>query len=169
MRLIAPILAGMVPAIAGFLAGKKFSQSLAVGALAGILTFFSPFQVWFSVTTEAIIFAGAFGSIAIYLIMKSDESPALFPGRCRFYRLGKSGSAGQYPSSRRARNLYPYCLLTMEEEADDCRRCCTDSPAGFVSPHCEEFCRVPYGLSAGSCKDCLSDHLRGFSFVQQAD
>jgi hypothetical protein len=76
--LIAPIIAGIVPAAAGFLAGKKYSQSLAVGVLAGTLTFFSPFQVWFSVTTEAIIFAGAFGSLAIYLIMKSDESPRYF-------------------------------------------------------------------------------------------
>ena len=76
--LIAPIVAGVVPALAGFLAGKKYSQSLAVGVLAGLLTFFSPFQVWFSVTTEAIIFAGAFGSIAIYFMMRSAESPRYF-------------------------------------------------------------------------------------------
>jgi hypothetical protein len=76
--LIAPILAGVVPAVAGFLAGKKYSQSLAIGVLSGILTFFSPFQVWFSVTTEAIIFAGAFGSMAIYLTMRADESPRYF-------------------------------------------------------------------------------------------
>ncbi len=76
--LIAPILAGVVPAVAGYLAGKKYSQSLAVGALVGILTFFSPFQVWFSVTTEAIIFAGAFGAMAIYFMMKSEESPHYF-------------------------------------------------------------------------------------------
>jgi hypothetical protein len=76
--LIAPIIAGVVPAIAGFLAGKKYSRSIAIGALTGILTFLAPFQVWFSVTTESIIFAGAFGSIAIYLIMKSDESPRYF-------------------------------------------------------------------------------------------
>ncbi len=76
--LIAPIVAGIVPAIAGYLVGIKYSRSIAIGALAGILTFLSPFQVWFSVTTEAIIFAGAFGSIAIYLIMRSDESPRFF-------------------------------------------------------------------------------------------
>jgi Dolichyl-phosphate-mannose-protein mannosyltransferase len=76
--LIAPIAAGIVPAVAGFLAGKKYSQSLAIGALAGFLTFLSPFQVWFSVTTEAIIFAGAFGAIAIYFMMKANESPRYF-------------------------------------------------------------------------------------------
>ena len=76
--LIAPIMAGVVPAVAGFLAGRKYSQSLAVGVLSGILTFFSPFQVWFSVTTEAIIFAGAFGSMAVYFMMRSDESPRYF-------------------------------------------------------------------------------------------
>ncbi len=76
--LIAPIAAGIVPAVAGYLAGKKYSQSTAAGALVGILTFFSPFQVWFSVTTEAIIFAGAFGSIAIYLMMRGSESARYF-------------------------------------------------------------------------------------------
>lgn len=76
--LIAPIIAGLVPAVVGYLAGKKYSESIAVGTLVGILTFFSPFQVWFSVTTEAIIFAGAFGAIALYLMMKSDESPRYF-------------------------------------------------------------------------------------------
>jgi hypothetical protein len=72
--LVAPILAGVVPAIAGFLAGRYYSGSVAVGALAGILTFFSAFQVWFSVTTEAIIFAGAFGALAIYFMMRGRAS-----------------------------------------------------------------------------------------------
>ena len=76
--LIAPILAGLVPAIAGYLAGKVYAQSIVVGALAGIITFFSPFQVWFSVSTEAIIFAGAFGSIAVYLMMLGLKNPRYF-------------------------------------------------------------------------------------------
>jgi dolichyl-phosphate-mannose-protein mannosyltransferase len=76
--LIAPILAGILPAIAGFLAGRKYSGSPAIASLTGILTFFSPFQVWFSVTTEAIIFSGAFGAVAIYLMMKADERPRWF-------------------------------------------------------------------------------------------
>ncbi len=76
--LIAPIIVGMIPAVAAYLAGRKYSGSTAVGALAGILTFFSPFQVWFSVTTEAIIFAGAAGSMAIYLIMRGPDSPRAF-------------------------------------------------------------------------------------------
>jgi hypothetical protein len=76
--LVAGILAGIVPAAAGYLAGRRLSNSVKVGALTGILTFFSPFQVWFSVSTEAIIFAGAFGSIALYLMMKAGDSPRLF-------------------------------------------------------------------------------------------
>jgi hypothetical protein len=76
--LIAPMLAGIVPAVAGFLAGRQYSGSYAVAALTGILTFFSAFQVWFSVTTEAIIFAGAFGSLAIYLIMRGQVSARYF-------------------------------------------------------------------------------------------
>lgn len=76
--LIAPILAGLLPAIVGFLAARKFTGSTAAGALTGILTFFSPFQVWFSVTTEAIIFSGAFGAVAIYLMMKGDERSHYF-------------------------------------------------------------------------------------------
>ena len=74
--LIAPIVAGLGPALAGFLAARRYSGSSAVGALTGILTFFSAFQVWFSVTTEAIIFAGAFGSLAIYFMMNRSA-----PGR----------------------------------------------------------------------------------------
>jgi hypothetical protein len=72
--LVAPILAGLVPAVAGFLAGRYYSGSVVVGALTGILTFFSAFQVWFSVTTEAIIFAGAFGALAIYFMMRGHAS-----------------------------------------------------------------------------------------------
>ncbi len=90
--LIAPIIAGIAPAIAGFLAGRKYSGSFAVAALTGVLTFFSAFLVWFSVTTEAIIFAGAFGSLAIYLMMKRDVSgryfllAALFTGLANLIR-----------------------------------------------------------------------------------
>ena len=76
--LIAPILAGIVPAAVGFMAGREVSHSNAIGSLAGILTFFSAFQVWFSVTTEAIIFAGAFGAVGIYLSMKGNASPRYF-------------------------------------------------------------------------------------------
>ena len=85
--LIAPIVAGIVPAVAGYLAGKKYSKSIAVGALSGILTFFAPFQVWFSVTTEAIIFAGAFGSLAIYLMMKGAGSSRFFMAAAIFTGL----------------------------------------------------------------------------------
>lgn len=76
--LIASITAGVVPAVAAYLAGKEVSQSAAVGALAGVLTFFSPFQVWFSVTTEAIIFGGAFGAVSLYLMMRGARSPRSF-------------------------------------------------------------------------------------------
>jgi 4-amino-4-deoxy-L-arabinose transferase-like glycosyltransferase len=76
--LIASIIAGVGPALAGYLAGKYYSHSIAIGALTGILTFFSPFQVWFSVTTEAIIFAGAFGALAIYLMMRGLDKPRFF-------------------------------------------------------------------------------------------
>ncbi|MBI3739539.1 MAG: glycosyltransferase family 39 protein, partial [Chloroflexi bacterium] len=78
IALIAPILAGIVPAAVGYLAGKKYSGSIAAGALAGVLTFFSPFQVWFSTTTEAIIFSGAFGALSLYFMMKGNESPRNF-------------------------------------------------------------------------------------------
>lgn len=76
--LIASIAAGVVPAVAAYLAGKEFAHSAAIGSLAGILTFFSPFQVWFSVTTEAIIFGGAFGAIALYLMMRGSRVPRSF-------------------------------------------------------------------------------------------
>jgi hypothetical protein len=76
--LIAPILFGIIPALVGYWAGTKYSGSVSSGVLIGLLTFFSPFQVWFSTTTEAIIFSGAFGALAIYFMIKSDESPRCF-------------------------------------------------------------------------------------------
>ena len=85
--LLAPIAAGIVPAITGYLAGKYFSGSIKIGALTGILTFFSPFQVWFSTTTEAIIFGGAFGAISIYFMMKGFKEPRYFLGAALFTGL----------------------------------------------------------------------------------
>lgn len=77
--LLAPILASIVPAAAAFLAARRYSTgSAAVASLATILTFFSAFEVWFSVTTEAIIFAGAFGAMAIYFMIKRDASGRAF-------------------------------------------------------------------------------------------
>ncbi len=76
--LLAGIVAGIVPAAVGLCAGLRFSRSITVGVLTGILTFFSPFEVWWSVSTEAIIFAGAFGSVALYLMMRAYTSPRFF-------------------------------------------------------------------------------------------
>lgn len=90
--LVSPILAGVVPAAAGFLAGRRYTGSLAGGALASLLTFFAAFEVWFSVTTEAIIFAGAFGSLAIYFMMRRNDSgrylllAAIFTGLANLIR-----------------------------------------------------------------------------------
>lgn len=76
--LLAGIVAGIVPAAAGLLAGFQLSRSMLFGVLTGVLTFFSPFEVWWSVSTEAIIFAGAFGSMALYFMMKAEASPRFF-------------------------------------------------------------------------------------------
>ena len=76
--LIAPILTGVVPAIAGYLAGRRYTGSTMLGALTGVLTFFTAFEVWFAVTTEAIIFAGAFGALALYFMMRRDGSGRYF-------------------------------------------------------------------------------------------
>lgn len=76
--LIAPIAAGLIPAWAAFLACRDYSQSLPAAVAAGLLTFFSPFQVWFSVTTEAIVFSGAFGSLALYFMIKGRADPRSF-------------------------------------------------------------------------------------------
>jgi len=92
IALIAPIIFGVVPAIAGYLAGKYISGSRKIGVLTGVLTYFLPFQVWFSTTTEAIIFAGAFGSISIFLMMRGFREikyflfAALFTGLANLIR-----------------------------------------------------------------------------------
>jgi len=76
--LLATIAAGIVPALVAFFAGLRFSKSVPVAVMAGVLTFFSPYQVWMSTRTEAIIFFGAFGSLAILLAIKGRAKPPLF-------------------------------------------------------------------------------------------
>jgi hypothetical protein len=76
--LLASIAAGIVPALVGFYAGRRFARSTAVGVLVGVLTFFSTFMVSESVRTEAIIFFGAFGSLALFLTAKGRSQPRYF-------------------------------------------------------------------------------------------
>jgi len=76
--LLASIVTGIVPAVVGFLAGRRFAHSLIVGVLAGVLTFFAPYLVLVSVLTEAIIFFGAFGSLALFFTAKGRSNPRYF-------------------------------------------------------------------------------------------
>jgi hypothetical protein len=76
--LLASIAAGVVPAVVGFLAGRRFARSLMIGVLVGLLTFFTPYEVLVSTLTEAIIFYGAFGSLALYLAYKGRTRARYF-------------------------------------------------------------------------------------------
>jgi 4-amino-4-deoxy-L-arabinose transferase-like glycosyltransferase len=76
--LLATIAAGIVPALVAYSVGLRFSKSLRVAVMAGVLTFFSPYQVWMSTRTEAIIFFGAFGSLAILFATKGRANPRMF-------------------------------------------------------------------------------------------
>jgi hypothetical protein len=76
--LLASIAAGIVPALVGYLGGKRFSGSTATGVLVGTLTSFTPFLIVESVRTEAIIFFGAFGSVALYLAARGRDHPRYF-------------------------------------------------------------------------------------------
>ena len=76
--LLASIAAGLVPAVVGFFAGLRFARSLMVGVLAGLLTFFTPYEVLVSALTEAIVFYGAFGSLALYLAYKGRARPRYY-------------------------------------------------------------------------------------------
>jgi hypothetical protein len=76
--LLASIAAGCVPALVAFFAARRFSDSIPFSILAGILTFFSPYEVWVSSLTEAIIFFGAFGSLALLFAIKGREKPRQF-------------------------------------------------------------------------------------------
>ena len=103
IALIAPILFGIIPVVVGYLVGRKISGSVSTGTLVGLLTFFSPFQVWYSVSTEAIIFAGAFGALALYFIIKGSESPrhflvaAIFTGLANLIRQDNNRVAANFP------------------------------------------------------------------------
>jgi hypothetical protein len=76
--LLASIAAGIVPALVGYLAGKRLGGSTGIGVLVGVLTFYTPFLVVESVRTEAIIFYGAFGSVALYLAARGRDHPRYF-------------------------------------------------------------------------------------------
>jgi hypothetical protein len=76
--LLASIAAGIVPALVGYGAGRRFGGSTAVGVLVGTLTFFTPFLIVEAVRTEAIIFFGAFGSVALYLAARGRDHPRYF-------------------------------------------------------------------------------------------
>ncbi|HET6845994.1 MAG TPA: glycosyltransferase family 39 protein, partial [Anaerolineales bacterium] len=76
--LLASIAAGMVPPLVAFFAGKRFWGSVRFGVLCGILTLFTPFLVVESVRTEAIIFFGAFGSLALFLAARGRLEPRYF-------------------------------------------------------------------------------------------
>ncbi len=78
VALTASITAGLVPPLVGYFAAKYYSQSVEFAALAGILTIFAPYLVWVSSITEAIIFSGAFGTLAIYFAIKGRNSPRYF-------------------------------------------------------------------------------------------
>ncbi len=76
--LLASIVAGIVPALVAYSAGLRFSKSAAVAVMAGVLTFFSPYQVRVSTSTEAIIFFGAFGSLALLFAIQGRKNPRMF-------------------------------------------------------------------------------------------
>ncbi len=76
--LIASMTAGLVIPIVGYLAAKHYSNSEAVAVTAGLLTYFAPIQVWGSVATDSNIFFGAFGVLALYVIMLGGEKPKYY-------------------------------------------------------------------------------------------
>jgi hypothetical protein len=76
--LLASIAAGVIPALVGFFAGRRFARSIMVGVLVALLTFFTPYEVLVSTLTEAIIFYGAFGSLALFLAYKGRGQPRYF-------------------------------------------------------------------------------------------
>jgi hypothetical protein len=76
--LLASIAISIIPAVVAYLVGKKFSNSDSVAAFAGILTFFAPYQVWVSVTTDANILFGALGALTLYFAIKGFDNPKYF-------------------------------------------------------------------------------------------
>jgi len=76
--LLASIAFSIIPALIAYLAGKKFSGLDSIAVFAGILTFFAPYQVWISVTTDANIFFGAIGATTLYFAIRGFEKPQYF-------------------------------------------------------------------------------------------
>jgi 4-amino-4-deoxy-L-arabinose transferase-like glycosyltransferase len=76
--LLASIAAGFVPPVVAYFAAKRILRSTPLAIASGILTFFAPYEIWVSVRTEAIIFFGAFGALAILFAIDGLDRPRSF-------------------------------------------------------------------------------------------
>ncbi|HUH98487.1 MAG TPA: glycosyltransferase family 39 protein [Anaerolineales bacterium] len=76
--LLASIAISCIPALTAYLASRVLTGSSSAAACAGLLTFFAPYQIWVSVTTDANIFFGAFGALALYFAIRGFEQPRFF-------------------------------------------------------------------------------------------
>jgi len=88
-------------------------RSIKIGALTGILTFFSPFRL-VSTTTEAIIFAGAFGQSRLFM-MKGLKEPHYFFLAAIFTGLAKFDSTGRYSFVSHAGNMHLVDIHNLEK------------------------------------------------------
>lgn len=75
---LSSLAAGILIAVVAFYAGRAYGQSVEFGILTALLTYFAPAQIYMSTTTDANIFFGLFGVLALYFTMRAFEKPGYF-------------------------------------------------------------------------------------------
>lgn len=76
--LLASITAGAIISFIAYHAGKHLLQSSTAGIMAAVLTFFAQVQIYMSLTTEANIFFGVFGMLALLFLIYAQQRPGHF-------------------------------------------------------------------------------------------
>lgn len=75
---LSSLAAGLLIALVAFYAGKTYYQSAEMGILTALLTYFAPAQIYMSTVTDANIFFGLFGALALYFSIRGLEKTQYF-------------------------------------------------------------------------------------------
>jgi hypothetical protein len=75
---LSSLAAGILIAVVAFYAGRAYGQTAEFGILTALLTYFAPAQIYMSTTTDANVFFGLFGVLALYFAMRGFKNPRYF-------------------------------------------------------------------------------------------
>ncbi|MGQ9832339.1 MAG: glycosyltransferase family 39 protein [Candidatus Villigracilaceae bacterium] len=84
---LSSLAAGILIAVTAFYAGRAFGRTTEFGLLTALLTYFAPTQISISTTTDANVFFGLFGVLALYFTMRGLNRPKFFTAAAIFTGL----------------------------------------------------------------------------------